>query len=136
MRGFYPLRWTSDYVNHSMVTNASSVPKIILAYVIAGRVIYDLAPVTLDFYATHLYDIDTLRSDQVRDIKGVRIPMSAVSGKFQWTSEKEDYVAGLQGRMEVIGKNENRASSFSCGGIAVVQLTAHPFLITPGMTIQ
>lgn len=127
MRGFYPLRWTSDYKNMAFVTNASPFPKKVSAYVIADGITYNLAPVQLQPFATHVYDVDAMRADQVADFKGVRIPLSSKSGKFQWAGDPKDNNVGLIGRMEVLSRKDKRASSFSCGGSCPANSTAPIF---------
>ena len=127
MRGFYPLRWTSDYKNLAIVTNASPIPKEVSAYLIADGVTYNFAPVQLQPFATHVYDVDAVRENQVADFKGVKIPLSSRSGKFQWAGDPKDNNVGLMGRMEVLSKKDRRASSFSCGGSCPANVTTPVF---------
>lgn len=78
-------------------------------------------------FATHVYDIDAMRADQVAYFKGVRIPLSSRSGKFQWAGDPKDNNVGLIGRMEVLSRKDKRASSFSCGGSCPANSTAPIF---------
>lgn len=117
MRGAYPLRWDSDYQNKAMVTNTSPTQKTVSAFVIAENATYNFPPVVLQPFATHIYDVDSVREQQVPDFQGTRIPLSARAGKFHWTGDPGERDMGLLGRMQVTSRSEQRASSFSCGGV-------------------
>lgn len=113
--GAYPLRWDKDYTNHISVTNTADVPLIARALITARDVNYSLPQQTIAPGRTMVYDVDKLRTDQIKDPNGNLLPKDAVVGKFMWFEIGMGRSFGLMGRNPVTSRDDNRRSSFSCG---------------------
>lgn len=116
MRGFYPLRWDTDYTNAPMVANVSSETMRVQAMVKGSTFTYVLPIQSVPPGTTQAFDVDALRRNQVPDINGVLIPLTATTAKFHWMPVMPVRHPGLIGRTELLSLSEKRASSFSCGG--------------------
>ena len=112
--GAYPIRLDDDYTTVLSITNVGGQPGKFTMQVNYDGGIYAMFPRQLAPGETAIFDFRKIRNQQIPDSSGRLLPVSFAKGQIKW-----GIVGGpttqLIGRSEVISRNGDVSSSYSCG---------------------
>lgn len=112
--GGYPVRLDGDYTTTLSITNVGNKAGKFTMQINFESGLYALYPQELAPGATAVFDIRSIRDQQIPDSEGRRLPANLAVGQIRWSIVGAPQTR-LIGRSEVISKTGKVSSSYSCG---------------------
>jgi hypothetical protein len=115
MTGVYPWKISDDYKSIVYLTNITDELREIAVELSYHGGKFTLGPTKLSARETAVFDIEEIRERRIKDINGETLPQNVSQGQFKWANHGPSYgKIVVIGRTEMVSKNQDVSSSYSC----------------------